>query len=310
MTAKATDRRRSRSALVPIAGVLFLIALKAVTALLTGSLAVAASLVDSVLDFIASTTNWYAIRTAEVPPDEDHRFGHGKAESLSSLAQAGLVTASAAILVWQSLRRLMAPESIQRVDIGVAVLFVSSIVSVLITVFLRRRAKKLGSMALAADALHYLSDVLTNAAAVLALLLYEFLGIRFMDPIASLFIAVVLASSAWQIAKRAIAELMDQELPAAVTGRVAEVARAVSPHVFGVHELRSRQSGRTRIIDLHLEVRADLSFIEAHEVTAKVQTAIEAELGDCIATIHPDPYAAPGVPKADGCHHLRESRLP
>ncbi len=298
------SRSRARAALVPVATALGLMLLKLVTAVLTGSLAVAASLLDSALDLLASGINLFAIRAADIPPDSDHSWGHGKAEGLSGLVQATAIAASAGALIWQSIDHLMTPKPLFRVDLGVGVLAFSSLASLALTLFLRRAGRRLHSLALSADAAHYMSDVLTNSAAIVALLAYRLFGLSWVDPVASLLIAAMLGKAALGIFRPAIDQLMDRELPAEITARIRRIATDASPHVFGIHELRTRRSGRTVVLDLHVEILASLSFVEAHDVTVRVQHAIEEELGDCIATIHADPYSAPGHPLNDSCSHL------
>ncbi len=278
--------------------------LKVLTAVHTGSLAIVASLVDSVMDIAASSSNYLAIRHAETPPDADHRWGHGKAESLSGLAQTVLVLASAAALAWQSIERFIEPRPMHHAWVGVAVMLISMVASALLTLYLRRAGKRLGSVALTADSVHYLSDVLSNLAAVVALLLWEIFAVAWVDPVVSLAIGVLLASSARQIGREAVAQLMDKELNEGVRANVIHAATAASPHVLGVHELRTRRSGKTVVIDLHLEVKASLSFIEAHRVTSMAQAAIEETLGDAIVTIHADPAHGPGQLADDICHHV------
>ncbi len=297
----APGRERSRAALVPLAAVLCLIALKSTTAVLTGSLAIAASLVDSILDLVASSVNFYALRQAEVPPDDEHRWGHGKAESLSSLLQSAVILTSAGALLWQSVSRLLAPQPLQHIGAGIAVLLASSGASLLLTLYLRRAGRRYGSRALRADSAHYLSDVLTNGAALVALVAYAGYGWAWLDPVASLAIAVVLLKSAYDVARPAVDELMDRELPEEIMARITTAACSASPHVFGVHEVRSRRAGRTIVVALHLEVEGSLSFTDAHRVTVLAQQAIERELGDSITLIHPDPYAGPGRPLDPTC---------
>lgn len=301
---------RSRAALYPLFVVASLIVIKGITAALTGSLAIVASLVDSVLDFVASTGNYLAIRQADRPPDDDHRWGHGKAESLAGLGQAAVVVASAAILLWQSMLRILHPAPISNVGLGVAVMAVSLVASAGLTWHLQRSGRRYGSLALSADSLHYLSDVLTNSATILALVSFKYLGWAWADAVVSFIIAAILVKSAVDIGRQAVDQLMDRELPKSVHRRIETLACSASPHVFGMHELRTRQSGRTTVLELHLEIRADLSFEQAHEVTVQVQNAIEGELGDCIATIHADPFSHPGVPSENISPHGTEQGAP
>lgn len=292
--------KRSRAALVPVAATVGLIALKLATGVLTGSLAVLASLVDSLMDLIASSVNYVAVRGADVPPDADHRWGHGKAESVSGLAQAFLVALSVAALVWQAVQRLLEPEPLRHVGAGIAVMVVSSIVAIGVAVFLRRAGRRYGSLALTADAAHYLSDGLTNSAAIVALVGYSVFDITWIDPLMSFAIAIVLGRTALGIGKQALDELMDRELADEVRREINETVVSTSSKIYGMHALKTRRSGRTLVVELHLELPHEMSFTEAHRLTADIEERLRAALGDCMVTIHPEPYVAPGEPLLAG----------
>ena len=278
------DRSRSKAALVSVSTAIVLIALKSVAVFFTGSLAVLSSLVDSLLDLGASATNFFAIRQAEVPPDKEHRWGHGKAEALSSLAQATFITFSALALGWQSILRLRNPSPIEDTMLGIGVMAFSILASGLLAAFLRRAAKKYNSLALRADSVHYLSDVLTNAAVIFALLAWRFFEVAIVDPLVSLLIVAFLLYTVRELAHEAIDQLMDRELPDDERDNISKIIREASPRVENFHELRTRRSGHMVLIDVHVELPPTITFIEAHEATAAVQHALEDALGSCIGS--------------------------
>ncbi len=298
------DRRKSNAARLPMLVGLGLIVLKGAAALMTGSLAIVGSLLDSVMDLLASTGNFIALRHAELPPDSEHRWGHGKAESLSSLAQAGIVVASVAVLITQAVGRLANPESLRQIDVGIWAMVLSIGGAGMLTWHLRRTGEELDSLALSSDALHYLSDLLTNAGAVVGLLAFKYWKIEWLDSAITLVMALVLLRSAFEIGRSAVDQLMDHELPEDEQKRIHAVLIGVSDRIFGVHEMRTRRSGSTTVIDVHMEMDAELSFVAAHAVTAKAQHALECELGDVIVTIHADPCRAAGVVVEDECSHV------
>ncbi len=299
--AKAEDvRARSRAALVAVGVAATLVVLKTVTAFFTGSLAVVTSLVDSSMDCMTSAMNFVALRSAEVPPDHDHRWGHGKAESLASLGQALLLGGSAGVVVWQAVERLLLPAPIAHTGMGVAVMALSMLVSLALGWFLRRASRQHGSMALEADAAHYASDGITNSAAVIALLGYRFFSWTWVDPVISFAAATVLALQAARIGKRALDELMDRELQDDTRKRIRESVKKSAPQVYGLHALKTRRSGRTLVIEFHLELPAHMSFADAHLVTAQIEETLRGDFPDCMVTIHPEPYIAPGSPLLAG----------
>jgi ferrous-iron efflux pump FieF len=293
-------RARSRAALVAVCTAAVMIVLKGVTAYFTGSLAVLVSLVDSSMDCITSMMNFIAVRAAETPADHDHRWGHGKAESLASLAQALLLLGSAGVVVWQAIDRLLTPAPIVHTGVGVAVMAVSLTVSLVLGWFLRRASRLHGSVALEADAAHYVSDGLTNSAAIAALLAYRFFGWTWVDPLISFAVATVLALQALRIGKRAFDELMDRELQDDTRKRIRVLVQQSAPQVYGVHALKTRRSGRTLVIEFHLELPAQMSFADAHLVTAQIEESLRSDFADCMVTIHPEPYIAPGQPLLAG----------
>lgn len=304
------DRRRSRAASVSVVGAGALALLKLAAASVTGSLAIWASFVDSVLDMFASGSNLLAIRHAEVPPDDDHRWGHGKAESLSGLAQTLLVLGSAGALAYKSVERLIEPAPMAYVGWGVAVMAVSAMASVGITAYLRQAGKRYGSVALEGDAVHYLADVLTNVATIAGLLAWHFFALTWVDPVVSLAMALVLVHSAKSIGLSALDQLMDRELPEEDRHRIIKAAMGVSPHVLGIHELRSRRSGSWVDVNVHVDIRADLSFVEAHTVSAQVEEAIRTLFHQGIVTVHADPATWDPSPALDDCHHVAAPMSP
>lgn len=168
VTPRDTRAKRGAARLsIVVAG--SLVALKVVTAWLTGSLSVLASLLDSAMDIIASVINFFAVRAASLPPDEDHRYGHGKAESLAGLFQALVITASGLYLVWEAIRRLVEPSGTRAEGVGIATMVVAILVSVGLVYRLKSVARKTDSPALAADAVHYASEIYSNGAALAAL---------------------------------------------------------------------------------------------------------------------------------------------
>ncbi len=268
----------------------FLIILKTGTGWFTGSISIWASLLDSTMDIFASTINFIAVRAASRPPDEDHLYGHGKAESLAGLFQAVVIFASGLYLIWRASLRLISPPEIGHEGLGIATMFIASLVSLALVARLRKVARATDSPALNADAVHYASDVYTNAAALLALLTVALTGWQQADPVFSLGISAYILWSAVGVAREAIDILMDRRLPIEIDEQVARVvARFRDEGVIGFHDLRTRRSGSYKFIDLHLEVRRNQSLEEAHALTVKVLRAIEKEISRTHVQVHTDP---------------------
>ena len=281
---------KSSAARLSIIVAVFLIAIKTTSGWLTGSISVWASLLDSVLDLFASTLNFVAVRAASRPADEDHAYGHGKAESLTCLFQAIVIGASGIFIVWEAVHRIREPQQTRSAAVGIGSMIVAIVTSAWLVRRLRRVARETESPALGSDALHYVTDIYINAGVLIALLLTAWTNWKLADPLISLAIALYILKSAVGLAHESIDVLMDRRLPVEVDDKVAEiVARYKNEGVQGFHDLCTRRSGSQRFIDLHLEVDRNKRFVEAHDLTVKVLRAIEAEIPRSKVRVHTDP---------------------
>jgi ferrous-iron efflux pump FieF len=289
-SARMEARLKSKVARLSILAAAFLILLKTATGLLTGSISVWASLLDSTMDIFASVINYFAVRTAARPPDEDHRYGHGKAESLAGLFQSFVITVSGLYLISEAIRRLVTPHPTTLEWYGVGTMAVASAVSVALVAQLRRVARQTDSPALAADAVHYATDVFTNGATLIALLIVALTGWTLADSLISLAISCFILYSAFEVARDAVDVLMDRKLPEEVDEAVAAVVeRFKDEGVLGFHDLRTRRSGSHKFIDLHIEVERDQSLLDAHDLTERVIRAIQLAVPRSRVQIHTDP---------------------
>lgn len=267
---------------------LVLIALKLVTWLWTGSVSMLASLVDSAMDAIASLINLLAVRYALVPADDEHRFGHGKAESLAGLAQAAFISGSALFLLLHAVDRILHPAPVQRTTLGIAVIVFSLALTLALLTYQRYVIRHTGSVAIRADALHYATDVLSNLGVIAALLLAQF-GLPIFDPILAIAIAGYILIGAWRIGRDSLDHLMDRELDDAVRERIKQLALEHT-EVRGIHELRTRRAGQTAFIQLHLEMEPQLTLAEAHAIADMVEAQIRAAVPSSDVIIHQDPW--------------------
>lgn len=247
--------------------------LKLAAAIATGSLAVLSSLIDSLADIVASAITFVSVRISQQPPDRSHRFGHGKAESLSALAQAALVAGSAVFVLIDAARRFARPEPVASTGLGIAVMLFAIGATFLLVTFQRHVVRVTGSQAIDADSLHYRADLLTNLVVLGSLALAGRAGLVWLDPAAGAVVALYLGWHAVAIGRDAVDVLMDHELPPEARQRIKDIVLA-HPEVRGLHDLRTRESGHTQFIELHLELDGEMSVRAAHDVT----DAIEREL--------------------------------
>ncbi len=266
-----------------------LIAVKLGAWWLTDSVSLLSSLMDSLLDVAASLVTLLAVRQALVPADQEHRFGHGKAEPLAALLQAGLISGSALFIAIEGGHRLIQPEPVSYGNVGVGVMVFSILLTFALTRFQKYVVRRTGSSAIAADSLHYMSDLLMNAAVILALVLASQFGWLRADPLIALGVAGYIFYSAVQIAREALDMLMDRELPAEQREKVIAVARA-HDEVLGVHDLKTRASGPRTFIQLHLEMNGGMTLYRAHAVAEAVEAELQTQFPGAEVIIHQDPH--------------------
>lgn len=287
---KETLDRAGLLKLASVASVLtagFLIVAKLVAWSLTGSVSLLASLVDSVMDSIASLINLFAIRYSLQPADEAHRFGHGKAEPLAGLAQAAFIAGSAVFLVFHAVDRLRFSHALEQVGVGLGVMVLSIVMTLGLLAIQRYVIKKTDSTAIRADSLHYMTDLLTNVCVLLALYLST-LGLTWADPVFAIAVAVYIFYSAFQIGHESFQQLMDRQLPDDILQQIQDTAMS-HPEVTGTHEMRTRQAGHTRFVQLHLELDEDLPLKRAHAIADEVEAEILMFLPGAEIIIHQDP---------------------
>ncbi|OLU14100.1 divalent metal cation transporter FieF [Pseudomonas sp. PA1(2017)] len=266
---------------------LTLVLCKAIAWWASGSVSLLAGLTDSLLDSAASLLNLIAVNIALRPADDDHRFGHGKAEALAGLGQALFIGASAILVAVQGFERLRQPEPLTAQSLGIAVMLLSMALTVALLIFQHHVVRKTGSTAIHADSLHYRSDLLLNGGILLALLL-AYLGWQQGDALFAIGIAAYILWSAVSIARQSVSVLMDQELASEVSTRMGELACTV-PGVVGIHDLRTRLSGTHWFVQLHVDLPGSLSLTEAHALCEQVEDAIRSEFAQAEVLVHADP---------------------
>ncbi len=264
-----------------------LIIAKGVAWWFSGSVSLLAGLTDSLLDGAASFLNLLAVHYALRPADEDHRYGHGKAEALSGMAQALFIAVSAGLIALQAIQRIQHPEPLGAAGLGIAVMVLSLILTLALLWLQHKVIKETGSAAIRADSLHYRSDLLLNFSILLALTITLF-GWQQLDAYFGLGIAVYILWSAFQIAHETVSVLMDEELPTDVSQHMLELACGV-PGVLGAHDLRTRISGNRWFVQLHLELPGSLTLSVAHALCDQVENAIHQQYPKAEVLVHADP---------------------
>jgi ferrous-iron efflux pump FieF len=298
-----------RAALASVACAILLGSLKAWAAWRTGSVAVLASLADSVLDLVASLVTLGGVHWASQPADHDHRFGHGKAEALAALFQVVVIAVSAFAILLRASQRLMESRTSVEPEYGIAVSLVAIGVTLALTRYQRSVVRRTGSIAIGADRIHYESDLFLNSAVILALVLESYAGIAGADAVFGLAIGLWLLFGAWRASVDAIDQLMDKEWPEEKRRRFVEVAGR-HPELIGLHDLRTRTSGAKDFVQFHIWMDPHMTILESHDVVERLEKELAEEFPGTEVLIHVDPEGQvdqPGNPLAE-TDLLKETR--
>ncbi|HEX4873581.1 MAG TPA: cation diffusion facilitator family transporter [Sphingorhabdus sp.] len=278
----------AKAAIASVAMALFLTVLKSWAAIETGSVALLGSLADTGFDLLASLLTLFSVRYAAMPADDDHRFGHGKAEALSALVQVMLVTVSALFIGWRAVVRLGSGASTEHPEMGIGVSLVAIAATLALLAYQHHVIKKTGSVAIHGDHLHYQGDLLLNIAVIIALALDALLNVRGADPLFGIAIALWLLWGAWRAASLALDQLLDKEWPLEKRQRFIEVAMR-HPELRGIHDMRTRSAGAHDFCQFHVWVDPNMTVLQAHEVMDEIEAELMREFPGVEVLIHPDP---------------------
>ncbi len=277
----------ARLSLVVVIG---LIILKVAVSVITGSLSVLAQAVDSFLDLFAVVVTFLAVRFASRPADEEHPFGHGKAENIAAIVQAALIFVAAGSIVYAAVQRARSEAVLELTWAGIVVMAVSILASVLLSRHLHKVARQEDSLALEANARNIAADVYSAAAVFVGLIVVNFTGLDFIDDILAGIVAVFILKVGFDVLRRSFGGLVDVKLP---EDEEDIIKSAITEHfdgeVVGFHKLRTRKAGSQRYIDLHLVLPRHISIAEAHELTDHLEKDMKGRLKGMDVTIHVEP---------------------
>jgi ferrous-iron efflux pump FieF len=264
------------AALIKAAGYCSLLAVtiiiisKIIGFVITGSLAMLASLTDSLLDAVTSGINVVAIRYALQPPDKEHRFGHGKAEDLAVFVQSSIFALSAIFILGAAVRRFFVPEALSHGEEGMMVMCFTIAVTLALLIFQKYVIKKTNSAIIEADHLHYFIDILSNAAVIISLLITKTLHTEYADPIFALLISAYMLYGSWQLIQRAFKNLMDHEFDDDQREQILQVIK-LHPEVRAINELKTRRAGIKPFIQFHLAFDGSKTIIDVAQTTSKIK---------------------------------------
>jgi ferrous-iron efflux pump FieF len=288
LSAAERARLTARAATASTVMAIILIGLKVWASIKTSSMAMLGSLADSSLDLVASVIVLLAVRVAAQPADEEHRFGHGKAEALAALIQIVLITLSALFIGGRAVERLLSGAQTGSAELGIGVSLVAIVMTIALISYQRHVVNRTGSLAIGTDRLHYSSDLMLNGSVILALVLDQFAGLTGADAVFGVLIALWLLWGAWSASSHALNQLMDREWPDELRERFLAATKEY-PELAGLHDLRTRTSGTHNFAQFHVWVPGEWTVREAHDRLDRVEEALQQRFPATEIIIHLDP---------------------
>ena len=289
---------RTPAAMVSVASNSLLILLKVIAGSITGSVAILTEAMHSAIDLIASIVAYFSVRKAEEPADAEHPYGHEKIENLAAMIEGVLILVGSGVIAFEAIRRLVRGAEVHRLGLGIGVVAFSLVANLVVSGYIYRRARVTESPALEGDAAHLRTDALTSAGVLLALVLVQATGETWLDPAVALAVAAAIVGSGVRILLRSSRVLVDETLPGPELEAIRDAVVAFGPRgVAGFHQLRTRQAGPRRYVDLHLQFRAGTTLEDAHAIAHQLQDEIAGRLrgADVLIHLEPEDRVRPGT---------------
>jgi cation diffusion facilitator family transporter len=283
------NREKVQTASLSVLSNSVLVASKLVIGLMIGSVSVISEAIHSGIDLVASAVAYVSVRKSSQPPDAEHYYGHGKFEDISGAVEAILILLASFLIVREAYLKLVSGVEVADVSLGIAVMTASCIVNFFISQRLFRAARRTESIALEADAWHLQTDVFTSLGILIGLILIKFTGIKIIDPIMAIVVAIIILKAAIDLIRKSVRDLVDVSLPASEEKEIKEIIQKYSGNYFEFHAMRTRRSGSDRFIDFHLVVCQNVNIQQAHDLADKMEKQIMQEIPRSSIIIHLEP---------------------
>jgi cation diffusion facilitator family transporter len=265
----------------------FLIILKIVAGIMSGSVSIISEAIHSSMDLMAAIIAFFSVRVSDNPPDSRHPYGHGKIENISGVVEAILIFIAAGWIIIEAVKKFMGePFELQSIGIGSAVMFVSAIVNIIVSKKLYKVARETRSVALEADALHLKTDVYTSLGVAIGLGLILITGVHWLDPVVAILVAFLIIKESYSMMRKAFNPLLDEAWQA---DEVEDLEKNLNEMNVNYHQLRTRIAGNYRFLDLHIELPKDLSVESAHQYCDKIEETLITRFENLNVTIHVEP---------------------
>ncbi|MBI5779310.1 MAG: cation transporter [Planctomycetes bacterium] len=283
------NQKKIRVARLSILSNTLLVVGKLVVGIMSGSVSVISEAIHSGIDLLAAIIAYFSVRAAAVPPDKEHQFGHGKIENLSGYIEATLIFFAAALIIHESIDKIIRKPPIEFIWLGLLVMAVSVVLNRYVSRKLMAVAKEYHSAALEADALHLTTDVYTSLGVMAGLGLVHLTGLRIIDPLAAIVVAILIIIAAYRLTRKSVRDLVDIKLTDEEEKAVKDILEQHTTEFVNYHKMRTRRAGNTRFIDLHLVVNKKLTVDDGHRLTEHLELDLLGAFQGAQVLIHIEP---------------------
>ena len=282
---------QKRATIVSSLTATILIIIKLGIGILSGSVAVLASAIDSILDLVVSAFNYFAINKSEKPADEQFNYGRGKVEALAAVIEGTVITMSGVFIFYEAIKKAYRGETVSHLTPSVIVMVISLVLTIALVMFLNFVAKKTDNMVIKADALHYKTDIFSNGIILISLVIIQLTNFYLIDSIMGVVISIYIIYSAYEIIKDGVYMLLDAALDEKIVQNIKDIIKS-EKIVNDYHFLKTRKSGNTNFVDVHLVFNTDISLLEAHRAADRVEDNIRklSKNDEWVINAHLDPY--------------------
>lgn len=280
---------KQKAAKISLVAVSLLVLMKALASVFTGSIGIRADAIHSGIDLIGVFIGFVGIRVSSKPADEDHAFGHDKAENIAGVIVAGFIFIAAVSISYEAIKKLIYGGNIELISVGIYVTVGALLINIMLSRYVSRVARVTDSIALEATARDILADALSSIAVLIGLILVKITGLIILDPVVALLVAILIARAAYGTMKKSVAGLMDIKLPEYEEQIIRSCIAGHSDFVVDFHRLRTRKAGSQRFVDFHLILPKDINLEHVHGLCDRLEKEISSRLYPSNVTIHTEP---------------------
>lgn len=282
--------RKTKVALISVVSNSFLVIIKILVGIASGSISIISEAIHSAMDLVASLIAFIAVKTSSKPADKEHPYGHGKLENISGLAEGVLIFIAAGMIIYEASKKIIHPVEVEQAFAAISVMILSGIVNFFVSRKLYKVSIEEDSQALEADSLHLKTDVYTSLGVGIGVLLVKLTGLNILDPIVAIIVALLIIKEAWHLSKEAFNFLIDIKLSDEEEANIIKIIEKHKASFIDYHKLKTRKVGNVKHIDFHITVPEELSVGEAHKIIGDIKKDMKDAFQNTRVSIHIDPY--------------------